>query len=139
MLPETNTLKLEKPAENEDYTGTANEYENTVIKGDLTIYKSLEDDDVSNENGEDSDPTVKPKGEGIYFGIYLNSKAKAGGNNYFATGNDPGGAAQRTAAAPRAIPGGILSVTSIILLCRMNISPSVRLTPKSSGAGKPVC
>ena len=89
--PETNTLKLEKPAENEDYTGTANEYENTVIKGDLTIYKSLEDDDVSNENGEDSDPTVKPKGEGIYFGIYLNSKAKAGGNNYFATGNDPEG------------------------------------------------
>lgn len=86
--PATNTLKLEKPAENEDYTGTANEYENTVIKGDLTIYKSLEDDDVSNEDDEDSDPAVKPKGEGIYFGIYLNSKAEAGGNNYFATGND---------------------------------------------------
>ena len=82
--PAVNTLKLDdKPAQNDDYTGTQNEYENTVIKGDLTIYKSLEDGDISNEDDEDSDVTEKPKAADIYFGVYLTSKAEAGGNDFY--------------------------------------------------------
>ena len=94
--PEVNTLDLEKPAEGTDYTGTSNEYENTVIKGDLTIIKSLDDDEISNEEDEDSDPTIKPKAEGIYFGVYLKSKANAGGNDFTFITNDPVGDGTQT-------------------------------------------
>ena len=72
-------------------TGNSNQYANTVIKADLTLTKFNENRTVENEMDGNAYEMNKQPAEGVYFAVYLNSKAAAGGNPIYSTTDDPVG------------------------------------------------
>lgn len=72
-------------------TGNSNQYANTVIKADLTLTKFNENRTVENEMDGNAYEMNKEPAEGVYFAVYLNSKAAAGDNPIYSTTDDPAG------------------------------------------------
>ena len=85
----TNILSFDDKAAGD--TGNKNQYANTVIKADLTLTKFNENRTVENEMDGNAYEMNKQPAEGIYFAVYLNSKAAAGGNPIYSTTDDPVG------------------------------------------------
>ena len=85
----TNILSFDDKAAGD--TGNKNQYANTVIKADLTLTKFNENRTVENEMDGNAYEMNKQPAEGVYFAVYLNSKAAAGGNPIYSTTDDPVG------------------------------------------------
>ena len=85
----TNILSFDDKAAGE--TGNKNQYGNTVIKADLTLTKFNENRTVENEMDGNAYEMNKEPAEGVYFAVYLNSKAAAGDNPIYSTTDDPAG------------------------------------------------
>ena len=85
----TNILSFDDKAQGD--TGNKNQYANTVIKADLTLTKFNENRTVENEMDGNAYEMNKQPAEGVYFAVYLNSKAAAGGNPIYSTTDDPVG------------------------------------------------
>lgn len=85
----TNILSFDDKAAGD--TGNKNQYGNTVIKADLTLTKFNENRTVENEMDGNAYEMNKEPAEGVYFAVYLNSKAAAGDNPIYSTTDDPAG------------------------------------------------